>query len=146
MMSKRSTWIALGRYMAGFTKPPTKNIGINWSPAFSILAHHCQNAQKHGDHSHPGAHDETPAADALLIMIVTTTVMKMEMMTATMTETTQIERKPTTPPITTTNTPPHTSQGHMAPPLPPNMNQNDGSTTPSFANKSDAASFILSQF
>jgi hypothetical protein len=34
----------------------------------------------------------------------------------------------------------------MAPPLPPNMNQNDGSTTPSFANKSDAASFILSRF
>ena len=29
-MSTRSTSIALGRYGTGFTKPPTKNIGINW--------------------------------------------------------------------------------------------------------------------
>jgi hypothetical protein len=35
-------------------------------------------------------------------------------------------------------TPPRMSQGPTAPLLPPNMNQNDGSMTPIFANKSDA--------
>jgi hypothetical protein len=49
-----------------------------------------------------------------------------------------------TPPITTKN-PPRMSQGPTAPLLPPNMNQNDGSMTPIFANKSDAACSILSR-
>ena len=49
------------------------------------------------------------------------------------------------PPLTMTNPPPRTSQGHIAPPLPPDTNQNDGSTTPIFVNKSDAACFILSR-
>jgi len=57
----QSTLIALGHCKIGFTKPPTNNTGISWLPASSILAHHCQNAQKHGDHFHPGAHDKTPA-------------------------------------------------------------------------------------
>ena len=101
------------------------------------LTRHCQNAQKHGDHSHPGGHDATPAADALLIMIATTTMIKMELTTATMTEYQQ-------PPHHHDKHPHRMSQGHIAPPLPPNMNQNYGSTTPISANKSDTTCFILS--
>ena len=63
-MSIRSTSIALDHCVIGSTKPPTKTIGIRWSPAFFIPARHYQNTQKHGDHSHPGTCNETPAADA----------------------------------------------------------------------------------
>ena len=66
-------------------------------------------AQKHGDHSHPGAHDETPATNTLLITKATTTMMKMEMTTATITEMTETTNRENT------NNPPHHHDEHPPP-------------------------------
>jgi len=62
-----------------------------------------------------------------LIMKATTTMMKMEMMTATITEMTVTTNRENAnnPPHHHDKHPPRTSQGHIAPPLPPNTNQND---------------------
>jgi hypothetical protein len=148
MMSIQSTLIALGHCAIGSTKLPMKNIGISWSPAFFIPARHYQNAQKHWDHSHPGVRDKTPAADALLTTIVTTTITKMEVTTATMVETTMTTNceDANSPPHHHDMYPPHMSHNQIAHPHPPNMNLNDGSMTPISASKLGIACPIHSQF
>jgi len=73
-----------------------------------------QSAQKHGDHSHPGAHDATPATDALLITKATMTMMMMERTTTTIPEMTVTTSRENTnnPPHHHDKHPPRTSPGH----------------------------------
>jgi hypothetical protein len=131
----------MDHYETGSTKPLTRNIGINWLIASSIPAPHYQNVQQPGDPSHPGMRARPPTTtNALSITTKTMTTTKTTMTTETTNRT-----DATNPPQHHDKHPTHASRQQAAPNLPPNMNPNNGSTTPIFAHKPDIACFIHSQ-
>jgi hypothetical protein len=109
-------------YKTRSTKPPTRNIGINWLIASSTPAHRYQNVQQPGDPSHPGMHAGPPTTtDALLITTKTTTTTKTMRTTKT---SNWIDA--TNPPHHHDKHPTHASRQQAAPSLPPNTNPNNG--------------------